>query len=49
VAVASTASDKAAPVELHVMPTVGHRIHATAHQEAAAWVLACMKNAGMGR
>jgi dienelactone hydrolase len=29
-----------APVELHVMPTVGHRIHATAHDEAAAWLLA---------
>jgi dienelactone hydrolase len=45
VATASTASDKAAPVELHVMPTVGHRIHDTAHQEAAAWVLACMSPA----
>jgi len=49
VARAATASDGPAPVELHVMPTVGHRIHATAHEEAAAWVLACMKDAGKGR
>ena len=28
-----------APVELHVMPTVGHTIHATAHDEATAWIL----------
>ena len=28
-----------APVELHVMPTVGHTIHASAHDEAAAWIL----------
>jgi dienelactone hydrolase len=45
VARAATTSDRPAPVELHVMPTVGHRIHATAHEEAAAWVLACMKDA----
>ncbi|MBI1917709.1 MAG: prolyl oligopeptidase family serine peptidase [Planctomycetes bacterium] len=49
VVAASSASDKAVPVELHVMPTVGHRIHDTAHEEAAAWVLACMKDAGAGR
>ena len=46
---ASTVSNKAVPVELHVLPTVGHRIHDTAHEEAAAWILACMKNAGSGR
>jgi dienelactone hydrolase len=45
VARATTASDRPAPVELHIMPTVGHRIHATAHAEAAAWILACMKDA----
>ncbi len=49
VVAASTASDKAVPVELHVMPTVGHRIHNTAHEEAAAWVRACLKDAGAGR
>jgi dienelactone hydrolase len=27
------------PVELHVMPTAGHTIHRTAHEEAAKWVL----------
>ena len=32
-----------APVELHVMPTVGHTIHPTAHDEAAAWILAQMR------
>jgi dienelactone hydrolase len=46
---ASAVSNKAIPVELHVMPTVGHRIHSTAHEEAAAWVLACLKEAGPGR
>jgi dipeptidyl aminopeptidase/acylaminoacyl peptidase len=34
----STAEKKPAPVELHVMPTAGHRIHDTAHDEAAAWL-----------
>jgi len=29
---------KIAPIELHVMPTEGHSIHSTAHEEAAAWV-----------
>ena len=43
---ASPARDQAVPVELHVMPTVGHRIHDTAHEEVAAWVLKCMKGAG---
>lgn len=27
-----------APIELHIMPTEGHRIHQTAHQEAADWL-----------
>lgn len=27
------------PVELHVTPTAGHTIHATAHEEAARWAL----------
>lgn len=34
----STAKKVPAPVELHVMPTVGHRIHDSAHAEAAAWI-----------
>jgi dienelactone hydrolase len=37
---ASVAAKKPADVELHVMPTIGHRIHATAHEEAAAWFAA---------
>lgn len=36
---ASVARKKPANVELHVMATNGHRIHATAHDEAAAWLL----------
>jgi dienelactone hydrolase len=40
---ASAVRDKAIPVELHVMPTVGHRIHDTAHDEVAAWVLKCLE------
>jgi dienelactone hydrolase len=46
VVAASPVGDKAIPVELHVMPTVGHRIHDTAHEEVAAWVLKCMKGPG---
>ena len=34
---ASQAKKKPADVQLHVMDTVGHRIHASAHEEAAAW------------
>jgi dienelactone hydrolase len=34
---------KPVPLELHVLPTVGHTIHATAHQEAAAWLLERMR------
>jgi dienelactone hydrolase len=33
---------KAPPIELHVMPSLGHSIHRTAHQEAAAWILSAM-------
>ena len=39
----STAKKKAANVELHVMPVIGHTIHDTAHAEAAAWMLKEMK------
>ncbi len=35
---ASVARKRPANVELHVTATVGHRIHATAHDEAAAWL-----------
>jgi dienelactone hydrolase len=31
------------PVELQVMPTVGHTIHASAHDEVAAWVRSQIK------
>src|SRR5205085_9793409 len=34
----SVADKKPALVELHVMPTIGHRIHDTAHEEVAAWL-----------
>src|SRR5207247_2644543 len=40
VVAASVAAKKPADVELHVMPTIGHRIHVTAHEEAAAWFAA---------
>jgi predicted esterase len=40
VVAASVAQKKPANVELHVMATDGHRIHSTAHEEAAAWLLA---------
>jgi len=35
----SAAPEKIVPVELHVIGTPGHGIHATAHEEAAAWLL----------
>ncbi len=35
---ASLAQKKTAPVELHVMPSIGHSIHPTAHDEAAVWI-----------
>ena len=41
---ASAAQKKPAAVELHVMPVTGHRVHATAHEEAAAWILARIKD-----
>lgn len=34
---AAIARELPAEIEIHVMPSVGHRIHATAHDEAAAW------------
>jgi len=39
VVAASYAQGKPAPIELHIMHTEGHRIHATAHTEAEAWLL----------
>ena len=38
VAQADLAAGKPATIELHVMPSVGHTIHSTAHDEAAAWL-----------
>lgn len=35
---ASVAKDLSPPVELHILQTEGHRIHATAHEEAAHWL-----------
>jgi len=43
VAQTDLAADKPATIELHVMPSVGHAIHATAHDEAAAWLAATSK------
>jgi dienelactone hydrolase len=37
VVAASAAQKKPADLQLHVMDTIGHRIHASAHEEAAAW------------
>jgi hypothetical protein len=37
---ASVAQKKKALVEIHVMTSEGHRIHDTAHEEAAAWMAA---------
>jgi dienelactone hydrolase len=34
----SIAQNKPANVELHVMPSLGHSIHSTAHDEAASWI-----------
>jgi predicted esterase len=34
----SFAQKRSAPIELHVMPSEGHRIHEAAHEEAAAWL-----------
>ncbi len=34
----SIAQKKPANVELHVMPSLGHSIHSTAHNEAASWI-----------
>ena len=39
---ACAAQKRPADVELHVMPVAGHTLHATAHEEAAAWMLARM-------
>lgn len=39
VAQANLAEGKPANIELHVMPSGGHTIHATAHDDAAAWLV----------
>ncbi len=36
---ASLAQGKSPGVEIHVTPQSGHAVHATAHQEAAVWIL----------
>jgi hypothetical protein len=36
---AAAARNKQADLELHVMPVPNHRTHASAHGEAAAWLL----------
>ena len=40
----SVRQQKPAPIEIHVMQTEGHRIHETAHDEAAAWLAVRMNN-----
>ncbi len=42
VAQANLAAGKPAHIELHVMPSAGHRTHETAHDEAAAWLAQTM-------
>jgi len=37
--VVAATKTESSPVQLHVMQTLGHRIHPTAHSEAAAWML----------
>lgn len=49
VALASPDPSKVGAVELHVLPTVGHRIHDTAHEEAAAWVRKTLVSDGAGK
>jgi dienelactone hydrolase len=41
---AAVKEKKPPSVELHVMTSVGHSVHPTAHDEAAAWVAARMKD-----
>jgi len=43
VVAASSKQKPPVPVELHVVPTVGHSIHATAHDEAAVWLRGQLK------
>lgn len=43
VAAASLTTAKTAPIEFHIMETEGHRTHATAHDEAAAWLAERLK------
>lgn len=44
VVAASLAQKKPAPISIHVMQTEGHAIHKTAHEEAAAWIAAKLKD-----
>lgn len=43
VTAASLATAKTAPIEFHIMETEGHRTHATAHDDASAWLADKMK------
>lgn len=49
VVAASFFQNKPAPVEIHVMQTEGHRIHATAHVEAELWLLGHLLKPDGGR
>jgi hypothetical protein len=40
----SIAAGHAPKIELHVMTSEGHTIHPTAHEEAAAWIGALLKD-----
>ncbi|MBS0266004.1 MAG: serine hydrolase [Planctomycetes bacterium] len=40
---AAVAAGKPAAIELHVMTSLGHRTHPTAHDEAAAWMASQLK------
>jgi esterase FrsA len=40
---ASATAAKPARIEIHVMPSIGHAIHKTAHAEAAAWMAERLK------
>lgn len=44
---ASVAKGLPAPIELHIMQTEGHRIHPTAHREAAEWMLSRLVDQGV--
>lgn len=44
VAAATVKTAHSAPVEIHIMETVGHAIHGTAHEEAAVWLATKLRN-----